>query len=307
MKTKKPQTATSTSSNTPQPHPPHLSRSTKPEKNQTQQSRQPQLYTIATLTSGLRCPKCNSRQYIRYGFYKDTQQYRCKDCKRSFGETTNTALHGLHKKTIIEPYIQTMEDGLTLRKASSKLGISLTTAFRWRHRLLASINGAESTTNKPTGLSIITLPHSCKGKHNKSGHEMPPVQSIALSAANGAILISKLEHKNEINDAATAISKKITSGTIVAFNRDTHIRKIAKQLDVTVNRHYHLGKALAQANTKLQTNLEDWLYRFRGVATKYLQQYWAWYCTVSGDHAANLKETCLGYRQLEQYRLISAQ
>lgn len=41
-----------------------------------------------TFTISLVCPYCSSTHVIRFGFSNKRQRYRCKDCKRTFGDYT---------------------------------------------------------------------------------------------------------------------------------------------------------------------------------------------------------------------------
>ena len=64
------------------------------------------------------------------------RRYRCRSCKAAFNALTGTPLAFLKKRDKLSAYGQAMLDGVSLRKATKRCGINLTTAFDWRHRLL---------------------------------------------------------------------------------------------------------------------------------------------------------------------------
>lgn len=96
------------------------------------------------------CPYCKSHGYIRYGKDKGSARYKCKNCKRTFTEHTGTWLAGLHKKELVNEYIELMHQGKSLDKIKQELRINKKTAFDWRHKILASIE--DSQQSKFTGI-----------------------------------------------------------------------------------------------------------------------------------------------------------
>ncbi|PPD26287.1 MAG: IS1595 family transposase, partial [Hyphomicrobium sp.] len=81
------------------------------------------------------CPHCQGEGQ-KWGFAAGLRRYRCRACKKSFNALTKTPLAFLKKRDKLAAYGQAMVDGLSLRKAAKRVGIDLTTAFDWRHRLL---------------------------------------------------------------------------------------------------------------------------------------------------------------------------
>jgi hypothetical protein len=69
-----------------------------------------------------------------------------------------------------------------------------------------------------------------------------------------------------------------------------------------------LRKKLSAKTDSVQTQLERWMERFNGVATKYLQQYWNWFraedsLAQSADAFVN---ECFAHRRLKDYRMVRA-
>ena len=96
------------------------------------------------------CPHCDSRDVVHWGKASALPRYRCKGCQRTFNALTNTPLAGLRMKDKWPAQAKAMIDGVSIAKAAKRCDVDYTTAFRWRHRFLASLAG-----DKPEALSGI--------------------------------------------------------------------------------------------------------------------------------------------------------
>jgi hypothetical protein len=94
-------------------------------------------------------------------------RYRCKACARTFNALKKTPLANLRMKEKWAVPAEAMIDGVSLAKAARRCGVHPTTAFRWRHRFLASL-----AADKPKALSGIVesdetfILESFKGKRS---------------------------------------------------------------------------------------------------------------------------------------------
>ena len=84
----------------------------------------------------LACPHCQAARVQRWGHESGIQRYRCCDCHRTFNTLTGSPLAGLKCREAWADYAKAMIDGCSLRTAARRSGVHLSTAFRWRHRLL---------------------------------------------------------------------------------------------------------------------------------------------------------------------------
>ena len=71
-----------------------------------------------------------------------------KPARRTFNALTKTPLAKLRMKDKWAAQSQAMIEGVSTAKAARRCGVHYTTAFRWRHRFLASLAG-----DKPKALS----------------------------------------------------------------------------------------------------------------------------------------------------------
>lgn len=94
---------------------------------------------LAFPTSKLRCPHCRSLRIVGHGRWRGRRRYRCKTCRRTFNALTATPLARLHYPERWLELAVCMIRGLSLRATAQRLGIHVSTAFRWRHRILAAL------------------------------------------------------------------------------------------------------------------------------------------------------------------------
>ena len=84
------------------------------------------------------CGHCGSKSVGGWSSQNGLARYRCRDCTKTFNALTGTPLAQLHRRDAWFNYAKALADGLSLRKAAARCGISLDTSFRWRHRFLAA-------------------------------------------------------------------------------------------------------------------------------------------------------------------------
>lgn len=102
--------------------------------------------------SGYHCPDCESEHIVRYGTYStivdgdevEKQRYRCKACKKTFTDLTNTALYRTRHLNQWIKFIECMIEGYSLRKSAELVGnVTHVTLFYWRHKLVSSLKQME--------------------------------------------------------------------------------------------------------------------------------------------------------------------
>ena len=158
------------------------------------------------------CPHCGSHNVYKKGKYKDVQMYVCRDCGRSYRETTGTALYGIKKRELLPKYIKLMLQGCSLRCIAKELGISLQTSFDWRHKILSALKDFEpEELSGYIQVDEMELPLSEKGnkdlkrkprrrgndyKRNKKDGTIDTVQVV--SAVNEKVGIFRVIRKEQM-------------------------------------------------------------------------------------------------------------
>ncbi|MDX2368302.1 MAG: IS1595 family transposase [Colwellia sp.] len=246
----------------------------------------------------VKCPHCGSNHIGKWGVSAGLQRYRCKSegCRRTFNALTKTPLARLRKRALWQANLDCMFDGLPLWRVAEVLGISITTAFRWRHRFLKA-----PTNNKPSEVTGIIeademfFLESYKGKrtiHNRPARKRGGVGSKKLKEDRIPVLIVKdrsggltdfilkSPSKEEIHEALMPIvnaeSVMCTDGASAykTFAKEygiKHYRNITSQGTRVIKRTYHI-----QNVNNYMSRLRVWMTRFHGVGTAYLANYLGW-------------------------------
>jgi transposase-like protein len=256
-------------------------------------------------TSCLCCPHCQGEQVVRFGKYRDRQRYRCKapKCGKTFNDTTLSPLAGTHYSDKWLQYIQHMVSGDPLRVIANKLGIHLSTAFYWRHKVLCAIRakGFDNLMGIVESDETYILeshkghrnieavfgrkPRRSGGKAKKRGISKEQVCVLVAQDRQGHML-SQVAGMGRISSSAIgAILGSHTNGmTTLCSDAEAQYRKFAKEAGVN---HYEIN---ANAGVRVKhgifhiqhvnahhSRLKKWLRRFNGVATRWTDNYLTWF------------------------------
>lgn len=231
---------------------------------------------ITPFASGLHCPRCNSTKIVKNGTYKHRQNYRCKDCRKAMSTHTGTVLSGIHKREQFIQYTKCLEEGLTIKQSAKQLGISIATSFAWRHKHLSAIRPLEKNTfQEVKSFSIIKTNYSEKGRkkvENKQKETL--VKSLVCTDLRGAVFVKKYNNSRELDGVLR--NPKLSSGVAVSVP-NVQLQYAVQRQNVNSKTTKPIQKKQFEIAKVTSIKLDEWLYKFRGVATKYLQRYWDWY------------------------------
>ncbi len=267
------------------------------------------LITSATTYSGLSCPRCSSQSFRKHGHCLGIQRYRCKKCGRCFKETINTPLHWIHNKPKMVQYAATLPEHFSIRKTATMIGISVSTSFAWRHKILSSFISLDSLPAKsPVGACQITMPRSYKGRRVLPKKSAPASQTILVADARGIPCLQMLPDKCTALKASKILASSLSDTASIAC-RPAHLLTRAVQMTgrVAVEHRAIRTQLIVQVKSVL-ARLEQWMERFNGVATKYLQQYWNWFRaeTSLSQSVDSFINECFAHRRLKDYRIVRA-
>jgi len=112
------------------------------------------------------CPRCGSPRVHRWGSFSGRQRHRCTDCRRTFSDFTGSPFWHSRKVGSWLPYLDCMAAGVSLRVAARLCDVSLATAFRRRHHILAwraRCGPSAPHLQGEVALEEIRIPESFKG------------------------------------------------------------------------------------------------------------------------------------------------
>ncbi len=248
------------------------------------------------------CPHCRSHHVYRHGKSDGLQRYRCVDCGKTYNALTGTPLARLRKKELWLQHLDLMLQSCVLRKVSAEMNISLTTAFRWRHRFsvwleqdspghLEGIVEMDETyfNQSEKGNKALT-----RAAHKRGEYGLPGKQVCVFAARD------RSKHCIEAVAGTGPVSGAWLTGKIAPFIAPDSVvvstglaacQQLAKeeQLSHVVVKNKR-GKRLPGAYhiqhvNAFHSRLKGWVNgHFHGVATKYLSHYLWWKHEIENKH-----------------------
>lgn len=244
------------------------------------------------------CPHCASFRVVRNGLADGLQRYKCRACGKTFNALTGTPLARLRHKGKWLEQARAMADGLTVHRAAEHLGVAASTAFRWRHRFLALPRGV-----KPTALAGVAeidetyVLQSFKGRKGKVVGRKPRKRGgraakRGLSREQIPVMVAR-DRSGATTDyvltdtrkpAVMAVLKPILPpDAVVCTDGGGSIGQAVKDLGlehhavVTSSGVHAIGAWHIQNVNSYHGRLKQWMRRFNGVATVYLENYLGWF------------------------------
>jgi transposase-like protein len=247
------------------------------------------------------CPHCGGRNLQRWGRSSGLPRYRCGACRRTFNGLTGTPLARLRKKEHWADQAEALISGESLVKAAERCGVACSTAFRWRHRFLTA-----PSLDKPKELSGIVeadetfllesfkgkrsdLPRAARkrgGKASKRGLSSEQIPILVARDRAGATIDAVLPKLNKAS-VIGALSGVVTSSNQLCCDGGKAIVGFARKAQIPCHILPAPGKPRPEAPAFHINNVngyhgrfKEWLSRFHGVATKYLDHYLGWRRTI---------------------------
>ncbi len=228
------------------------------------------------------CPHCGSIHFVKFGKYVNVSRYRCKICRRTFIPTSGSSIHYINKKEKFLRLFDMFNSGevLTVKNISKKFGISILTAFDWRHKIFIALQLVKQDYESLTIANKVSFNFSEKGRkqYNSSRKRILPKVNLC------SITDSRLTEFKFIN-VGDSISKdfherfacRIGNRALLFFKDSENIlvedvKRIVKEKNSNVKVR-SLEKSLKIHRYRVE-EFKEFINRFmRGVATKYLQVY----------------------------------
>jgi transposase-like protein len=245
------------------------------------------------------CEVCGSLHIVKNGKTPaKRQKYRCADCGKSYSDTRDSITASSKKPYYVwEEFILCMMNGYSLRKTSALIDVSTTTAFHWRHKVMEAMK--KYAVQKPLKEDIQidetyillnmkgmkSLPRKAKKRQvssEKRGVNNEHVCVLTAIDSNDQLLLEVIDQGNpNIENIINALDGRIQEKqTIITDSKSAYI-EVAKKYKATLhqipsgfysNGQYHLGDI-----NEVHSRLKLWLSQFKGVSTKHLSRYLAWF------------------------------
>jgi len=241
------------------------------------------------------CPHCAATHIVRNGNASGLQRYKCRACRRSFNALTATPLARLRLKAKWLKQQDVLLQGLSVHQGADALGVSPSTAFRWRHRFLrlAQPVKAAALTGVVEADETFFL-RSSKGQRPgrqarkrggrvsraRRGEDLIPILVARDRSGATADFLLDAVSKDCLTQAlkptlqADAILCTDGSAAMAAAAIDLKVQHEALNLSAgeRVRGPWHIQNA-----NGYHGRLKGWIARFKGVATDHLQSYLGWF------------------------------
>lgn len=243
-----------------------------------------------------KCPHCASGQVVKNGSADGLQRYKCHGCGKTFNALTGTPLARLHLRGKWLEQAAALRDGLSLNQVAARLDIAQSTAFRWRHRFLAAPKTVQA-------LSLVGIAEADEAYFLKSAKGQRGLMRKARKRGGRAgkrgtskeqtpVLIARDRTGNTANfvlaaatseDICAALKPLLPEDTVLCTDGGTALAAAARDIGVEhhpVNVSAGLrvqGAWHIQNVNAFGSRLRQWLLRFKGVSTRYLENYLGWF------------------------------
>ena len=252
----------------------------------------------AAFAAAPQCPRCEADEIGKWGTANGLRRYRCRACGLTFNALTGTPLAHLHKRELWGAHAQALVDGISLRKVAGRIGVDLTTAFRWRHRFLQAPKAMKPKALEGTveadetyflysekGARHLDRPARKRGgRASKRGLSDEQVPVLIARDRNKATTDQILDDRSTRSIAAVLEPIVAKTAVLVSDGAQTY-RKFAAEAGLAhVGLNLSAGERVCgiyhiQNVNNYGSRLKGWMRRFHGVATKYLDSYLGWHRT----------------------------
>lgn len=248
-------------------------------------------------SEGFCCPICGSKEVVRFGSYNNRQRYRCKACGKTFSDFTNTPLSRTRFPQKWIPFVECMLKGYSLRKSAEIVGVSYVTLFYWRHKLLSALT--ESGVEAFSGIVEMDETYFLKSeKGEKHLKNRKPRKRGGVSALRGisheqvCVLVARDRNKNTVSKVSCLgriqtekvdrlVGSLLSPSNVLCTDAWRAYKTYAVSKGVEhyglKDRHVLKGIYHIQNVNSYHARLKKWMDRFNGVASKYLDNYLAWF------------------------------
>lgn len=242
----------------------------------------------------LACPHCQAdgEQLRPWGHSHGLARMRCRACGKTSNALTGTALARLRKREQWLGYAQALIEGMSVRRAAQDCGVDKNTAFLWRHRFLAApakhrpaheggIVEADETFFLQSFKGQRKLPRPAR-KRGGVGAHWERMAVLVVRDRSGQTADFRLE-KVDAAHIAAALGPLVDKDAILCTDGAGVYQAAAREMGLA-HRPVNLQRGIRvidgafhiQNVNAYDSRLKQWMARFHGVATKYLEDYLGW-------------------------------
>lgn len=240
------------------------------------------------------CPHCQASagQLRPWGSSHGLARQRCRACGRTSNALTGTPLAHLRKREQWMRHAQALIQGMSVRQTAQCCGVDKTTAFRWRHRFLQAaamhrpaheggIVEADETFFLESFKGQRKL-HRPARKRGGVGAYCERIAVLVVRDRSGQTADFRLENVDAAH-ITSVLRPLIDRDAILCTDGAQVYKTVARTMELT-HRAVNVKKGIRvvdgafhiQNVNAYDSRLKQWMGRFHGVATTYLENYLGW-------------------------------
>jgi len=246
------------------------------------------------------CPHCAAGSPVRYGRASGLQRYKCHACRRTFNILTGTPLARLRHRHAWRVFAQALINGESVRRSATRAGVHRNTAFRWRHRFLAApaamqaeqltgIAEADETFMRRSYKGSRSLPRPPRkrgggGRKLKKGRNPDDEVGVLVMRDRAGDTLSSVLDTVDSHTIDMTVGHRLDREAVLCTDGAPIYRRYARQRGV-VHEPVNLAQGIrirrpafhVQNVNAYHSRWKNWMQRFHGVATRYLNNYLGWH------------------------------
>jgi transposase-like protein len=240
------------------------------------------------------CPHCQApaEQFRPWGHSHGLARLRCQACAKTRNALTGTPLARLRKREQWLRHGQALIEGVSVRQAARRCGVDKSTAFRWRHRFLAApashrpaheggIVEADETFFLESFKGQRKLPRPAR-QRGGVGAAWEHVAVLVVRDRSGQTADFRLD-KLDAPHITAVLGPLVDKDAILCTDGARVYQAVAREIGVA-HRPVNVAQGIrvvegafhVQNVNAYDSRLKQWMDRFHGVATRYLENYLGW-------------------------------
>jgi transposase-like protein len=238
-----------------------------------------------------RCPSCGEPAPFKDGWSEsELQRYRCPGCGLRFNSLTGTILEYCKKDlaTWVE-FIRLMRHNAPIEAAAEICRITHQTAFEWRHRVFATVNGyqdrlvlRERIWIDETYINDTDLSHGYGEARKRGLSKQKLCIAVAIDIFKNPVAVVCGHGKPSSKRIKDGLAAHIVPGSVIVHDMEKSHRSLIKAA-CCADESYRADtsdptylECMAMVNN-LCSWIKRYLWRFTGMDPANLQSYLNWY------------------------------
>jgi transposase-like protein len=277
---------------------------------------------------GIACPHCHHREpkgIVKYGVRKGIQWYKCKPCGGTFSGLTGTLWSRTKKEFHVwKKFFKCMMEGYSVRKAALVCNINRNTAWVWRHKILDALTQYQNNQGRMKGIveaddTFFSLSYKRSKPMGREAHKRGTPATKPGTSKEKVCVSCAVDRSGYFYSRVSALGrstakalqrvfrKRISKRAIVCTDNDRAYIKFAKRSQFqhirVPNGIRLLGTYHVQNINAYHSRLKHFASRFKGMATKYLNNYLVWFNLIQegGRNRTTLLKLAVRARTFERW------